>query len=715
MLNQTIERNIKEEFTHATKVTENFISFLAQTSLVWLDHTITDNALNKQVRLVNSLEKSDKTELRKLLDIDKKLVSADTLVLLNEEFDVVVEINSAFKEGMNLKHFDLIKEISNTEDAANKIIRENESFILYSAKYITDHNDEPLGVLMMGYFINDIFLEQVKLSTELEMAVVGNSAIMSSTSWGGKTLDFLPVNYLEYQKLLKGSGTKYIKHNGKRYLISAKPLNMLESSLSGSLLLGYESKEIEELQAEVLNQSFMILFSVLLIAIVASLLFSSRIIDSIRRLKEHAQVISEGNYSHRIELKSKDEFSTLAKNFNKMALTIEQKNKELSEYAESLEKKVEKRTQQLKEANYSLEQNNETLQSSIDEYSKLLDSTLEAIFILEDGVIRDLNSEAVELLGYEHKDELLNLPIFNYIRHESQVIFEENLSFDENFELTFVDHEKLSIPVMVKLSHRSDQQLILSVVDLTQLKQRDQILAHQSKMASMGQMIESIAHQWRQPLSVISANASSIQMYHKLGKLTEEKSVNFSESILKSTNYLSETIDDFRNFFRDDKERSIFNLDQNIQNTLALMAPNIKKNHVELICEVDSSLMLKGYPNEMTQVILNIVNNAIDAFGEEIENQDRIIVIKGYQYENKVRLEIQDSAGGIDKSVIDKIFELYFTTKHQSQGTGIGLYMVHQIITLHMSGSIFVENSRFEVDDRKLKGAKFVIDLEFEE
>jgi len=223
-------------------------------------------------------------------------------------------------------------------------------------------------------------------------------------------------------------------------------------------------------------------------------------------------------------------------------------------------------------------------------------------------------------------------------------------------------------------------------------RQKEQLLIHQSRMASMGEMIGNIAHQWRQPLNALGLNIQKIKILYDTDMLTEKKfdmSVKKSNMLIKK---MSDTIDDFRNFFRVDKERQNFKLEDAIGNTLAILDTSLEDNNIEvIIINKDGVIDVFSYMNELEQVLLNIISNAKDALIEnKIKNPQ--ITIKTSSVDDCINIEISDNAGGISKDIIDKIFDPYFTTREQGQGTGIGLYMSKMIIETNMNGKLSVQN-----------------------
>ena len=238
--------------------------------------------------------------------------------------------------------------------------------------------------------------------------------------------------------------------------------------------------------------------------------------------------------------------------------------------------------------------------------------------------------------------------------------------------------------------------------------QQHKVLRQQTKKVAMGEMLENIAHQWRQPLSVISVAATGIKMKKEYGILDEKELLESIESINNSAQFLSKTIDDFRNFYSDHKVTSDFYIDETIDKTLKLFGIQFNEYNISIIKDI-KKIKINSIENELIQVLINILNNSRDAF-EESEKK-RLIFIDVYEEDNYLVIKIKDNAKGISEDILYKIFEPYFTTKHKSQGTGIGLYMSEQIITKHMNGLLEVSNQEFVYDNTNYIGAQFLIKL----
>jgi signal transduction histidine kinase/nitrogen-specific signal transduction histidine kinase len=235
-------------------------------------------------------------------------------------------------------------------------------------------------------------------------------------------------------------------------------------------------------------------------------------------------------------------------------------------------------------------------------------------------------------------------------------------------------------------------------------------LFESERLASMGEMIGNIAHQWRQPLSVISTGSTGLLVQSELGVLDNDKLIKTCTSINNNAQYLSKTIDDFRNFIKGDRIKNSFRLSSQIDSFLKLVEGSIKSNNIKIILSLDKSINIDGYENELTQCMMNIYNNAKDALVENIK-EERYIFISTTQEENNIVIKIKDNANGIPTKVLPKIFDPYFTTKHQSKGTGLGLHMTYNLIVNGMNGKIEAKNVEYEYENKKYKGAMFTITL----
>ena len=222
-----------------------------------------------------------------------------------------------------------------------------------------------------------------------------------------------------------------------------------------------------------------------------------------------------------------------------------------------------------------------------------------------------------------------------------------------------------------------------------------QFLVQKSKLSSMGEMMGAIAHQWRQPLNALNLNIQNLEDDFDEGLIDRAFVKGFIAKNTQTILFMSKTIDDFRNFFKIDKAKQLFSVKEALLETLALQSAQFKNRHIEVRIHGDD-LEIHGFKGEFQQVILNILNNAKDALVETKSDGGHISITLEPTF-----LSIEDDAGGIDEAILERIFEPYFTTKDQGEGTGIGLYMSKMIIEKNMGGHLRVENGK--------RGAKFTI------
>ncbi len=237
---------------------------------------------------------------------------------------------------------------------------------------------------------------------------------------------------------------------------------------------------------------------------------------------------------------------------------------------------------------------------------------------------------------------------------------------------------------------------------IEELREKDKYMLQQARMAQMGEMIAMIAHHWRQPLSSITAISSNIQLSLALNEEIDKVSLqNELRSIDRRTELLSKTIDDFRNFYNTDNRKALFNLRHTIAQAVEVLTPAIESADVTVNVRSDLTKKVNSFENEIIQVLLNIIKNAIDVVKER--EGERTVSIRAYQDDKASYIVIGDNGGGVDEKIINKIFEPYFSTKKEKNGMGLGLYMSKLIVHEHCNGTLQVHNTQ--------EGAVFTVTL----
>ncbi len=235
------------------------------------------------------------------------------------------------------------------------------------------------------------------------------------------------------------------------------------------------------------------------------------------------------------------------------------------------------------------------------------------------------------------------------------------------------------------------------------LKEKEEFLFQKAKMADMGEMIGNIAHQWRQPLAINNTLLSILKEKSQMEMLSTEELQEKLEEMEHNIHYMSKTIDDFMRFYHPEKRKTVFSVSDMVEHALTIVHPILKKADIGFSFTPQEDVYVKGYMNEYTQVVVALLTNAKDVLLERQIPQAHID-ISLHQEENEISLCIRDNAGGIPDVYIQRIFDPYFTTKHKSMGTGLGLYIAKMIIEKNMDGRLRAEN--------RDEGAAFIITLE---
>ncbi len=362
------------------------------------------------------------------------------------------------------------------------------------------------------------------------------------------------------------------------------------------------------------------------------------------------------------------------------------------------------------------------LKNSIENQKELFEAMFkgskDAIAILDmESNFLEVNTAYEEMTGFTKKELLgtscLNLTLDKYVEPSQKAMQQvKTVGYIQNFEKDcMVKNDKfITVNMSMSLIHNPNRVLI-SVRDITELKKKDKLIAEQLKMAALGEMIGNIAHQWRQPLSVISTCASGLQLQKEYDMLTDEFFNETCETIENNTQILSKTIDDFRDYVNSDSRVVKFNLKNDSDSFLKLVDTTIKDYNINVILELQEHIDIEGYPNHLMQCFISIFNNAKDALIQNNNEDDRYIFITQKIIDKHIFITFKDNAGGISEEILPKIFEPYFTTKHQSQGTGLGLHLTYNLIVNKMNGTIDVSNEEYEFNGKQYKGAKFIIEL----
>ncbi len=274
-------------------------------------------------------------------------------------------------------------------------------------------------------------------------------------------------------------------------------------------------------------------------------------------------------------------------------------------------------------------------------------------------------------------------------------------------------HSSLEEKVNEKTKELTDLNLSLERKIDEEIKKsrlKDEMLHQQTKLASMGEMIANIAHQWRQPLNALTILIQSFETKSMANKLTKEFIAKQVEEGLALATSMSDTIESFRSFLKPNKNKETFTVSEALNNAGFLVDGLLSASNSSLTLSIENDIQVVGFKNSLIQVIVNVLNNAIDSLSAQ-EQDKRIIFVKATAKNSFATIRIIDNGGGIDKDIIGRLFEPYFTTKHQMSGTGIGLYMSKKLIEEHFGGSIEAKNIKLNFDKNKYNCAMFKITI----
>ncbi len=307
--------------------------------------------------------------------------------------------------------------------------------------------------------------------------------------------------------------------------------------------------------------------------------------------------------------------------------------------------------------------------------------------LAKDGSVFYVNTTVIPILN--EKGEILEFIAIRYdvtkaVENSNKLLEKEQEL--ENLNLTLEERIKKQTEQLKKLNTNLEERIKKEV---EKNREKDRIMFQQARFASMGEMIGNIAHQWRQPLSELDILLFNLKKSFFIQN-DKNKFTIYYKSSQKVIKRMSQTIDDFRNFFKQNKEKNQIDVQKLIKEAILIIKETFKSNNIKIIFNIKNSIIINGHKNELLQVVLNILNNAKDALILN-KTDDRKIFID-IKKEKSVKIIICDNGGGIKKDIIDKIFDPYFTTKHSSQGTGIGLYMSKKIIEQN-GGAIDVYNN----------------------
>lgn len=386
----------------------------------------------------------------------------------------------------------------------------------------------------------------------------------------------------------------------------------------------------------------------------------------------------------------------------------------------SLQKLVNLKTSELTTLNKSLEHKIEIAIKEIEEknsdFKKIIELTPCPIMLHnEDGNVILMNKAWCELSGFEPHEiqtiqDWINHTYIDEVKKSSvkahiQSLYSLESSINEG-EFSFINKDKAlliwsfsSAPFGII---NGKKVIVTSAMDITELKKADELMIAQSRTAAMGEMLSMIAHQWRQPLSIISMNVNNTLLDLELDKMNKKSLEENLNSTLFQVQHLSKTIDDFKDFFKPNKEKDEVSLETIFKDSIQFVSKSLENHNIQLSMNCKTEKKVSLYSREIIQVFINILNNAKDALNEK-NPSDKKIMVSIFEIKNFIRIEICNNGNCIKEENLSKIFNPYFSTKDQKNGTGLGLYISKMIIEKHMKGQIYAKNRE--------DGVCFLIDL----
>ncbi|MEA3289740.1 MAG: HAMP domain-containing sensor histidine kinase [Campylobacterota bacterium] len=683
------------------------ISFMTKSGSVKLDHQISlmndrlsiiKNYSNSIAYMINDLEQYDQNNLSKILEsYFLKDIGIFQLRILS-------------KEGMELVRYDLdqnnkIKKASNLQDKSNRYYYKEAKNINYNDIYFSkfDLNIEH-GEIEIPYKNTTRVIKKLKIDNQAYYLVINYNLTdifkhaLSDTIYDifliekdGQINAHLNDRYSFSKQKQSGLSLKDLILYKHQY-ITKKPLEGFDYDVVISIK-DERLNFMNEQRRGAITKSIIMALAISLVISVIILYFLEK---NLTKLNHHAlKIIEKGTYDEENEFL---EFKNILEDLKIQYKTIQKNEAYINSILDSQSNfTIITDGYELKDSNRTMLQffGFDTKESFIKEHDCICD-----YFIKKDGYLQK-EENGISWIDKMMQDTDSNFKVMMKSKSGTTHIFQVDLNDligeDNIYVVTFTD-----ITDFLELQNSLEEKVTLQ---LGQLREQDRQLLEQAKMSSLGEMIGNIAHQWRQPLSIISTASTGMQFKQELGILEEGNLNETCDLINENVQFLSTTIDTFRDFIQENKEIRKSILQDEIKKILKIIDASFTNEHIKIINNTSSiePIELTMVSGELSQVLINILNNAKDAIQLSDTIKDHWIKLDLEKTSDHTIITIEDNAGGIPEDVLPKIFEPYFTTKHKSQGTGLGLHMSYKIVVESLKGKLYVQNTK--------NGAKFFIEL----
>lgn len=675
----------------------NFKRNLDEKSLKYFENTFKGNIIDESLRMRNSIVNT----------LEKKLIVSQINALLGyggiihnyHKYLLTQEVK--YLIGIKNNYTQLIS-LLNSYKLTSTLTKEEEHNILIIESLLSKYNT----------FINNVRFTSTTIEKNMKDFI----------KLDGKKESLKALNDLTFKNFFNDDSAYWFSTMTKKIsLLQKVDTYLTKKILNNTNTLAQNAKR------HMLSYSFLC-FIIILIILVLGRHISISIVDSLSELFEGIDrffkfVNKKSSDIKLIEIKTNDEIAAISKVINeKMLISKKIIDEDIIERAKQLEIEVFNKTNDLKEKNKEykvlLDRFNTHVLASRTDLEGVITFVTDK-FCLESGYTRE------ELLGKSHnivrhpdvpsalyKDMWETIAMgkkfnaeFKNIRKDGskywiKIIIVPELDSQNNIIGYFSVKRKIDDKIKLRKLNEKLEKKIEKAIE--QSRRKDQLLSYQTKLATMGEMIGLIAHQWKQPLSSLSLKIQTMK-YKK--NINEEYKENFISENMQIINFMTQTIDGFRDFYRQDKLKENFKINTCIEKTLTILKPQFTKSKIDIICEGED-FTINGLQSELQHVLVNLISNAKDELiKNNIVNKEIKIITK--IHENKGLVTVEDNAGGIPTEILPRIFEAYFTTKETGKGTGIGLYLSKTIIEDTMKGELLVSNTN--------KGASFKIIMDLSE